>query len=723
MRICGAVGTSLLFTGLVACGAGGGNQTPQSISAAPVLVAPATTAAAIAAPAAAPTSLTSSSATVEFRQNAAAYASIGLPAAHDAGWSGRGVTIGVVDDGIDAAAGEFAGRVSPLSHDFGHDEQLVNGSYSAVTRVGLTGPYTDHGVKVAAILGAARDGRGIVGIAPEATLVVLRTDVSRPGNGTEYFPDDTVAAAISYAGDVGVRLLNISLSRSGRSEPILAATTRFAQTGGLIVFAAGNSGSPDPDIVANITDANRLGIILVGGLAATGNVLDPRSSRAGVLADRFIVAPMDVVTLAPDGTTVAASGTSFAAPMVTGAAALLLQKWPQLSGAQAGEILLTTARDLGAPGTDAIFGRGLLDIAAAIAPVDPVLAMSQKGASLAGATLALPKAFGPTALRTVLNSAVVTDRWGRDFGALLGMRVTRAASVVSLRSLTLPQQSAGFGLPGLRGQFAWSRHQGAFKFGSALIRGDLDHSNVALAFGGDPWGMVAGSSALIGPSGLAAYAPQANVHLRAATGDDRLSLQLSQGSTTGGSVAAIKLAWQPDALTVTGSVIDEHGTLFGQASGGALKLASAARTLAVEASRTWNLSAQWMVGVRAGAGITKIATPRDSLFRTVGPFVSSQFAAELRGAIDGGELRFSISQPLTVEHGAVMVLIPDRYDLATRTVLSDLRRVSIASERRAFQAGVAYQRSLGRGGTLRLSATHDLGSTATVAVGRLSFGF
>ena len=113
MRICGTVGTSLLFTGLAACGAGGGNQTPQSISAAPVLVAPATTAAAIAAPAAAPTSLTSSSATLEFRQNAAAYASIGLPAAHDAGWTGRGVTIGVVDDGIDATAGEFGTLALP----------------------------------------------------------------------------------------------------------------------------------------------------------------------------------------------------------------------------------------------------------------------------------------------------------------------------------------------------------------------------------------------------------------------------------------------------------------------------------------------------------------------------------------------------------------------------------------------------------------------------------
>ncbi len=723
MRACRSLGTGLLLTGLAACGGSGSSQRPQSIPVAPAVAAPAMSTAPTLQPVPIAAPQPSVSATSEFRQNAAAYAQIGLPAAHDAGWSGRGVTVGVLDDGIDNAAGEFAGRLSPLTRDFGHDEQLVGGSYAAVTRVGLAGPYTDHGVKVAAILGAARDGRGIVGVAPDVMIAVLRTDVSRPGNGTEYFPDDTVAAAISYAAEVGLRLLNVSLSRAGRSEPIIAAANRFALTGGLIVFAAGNSGSPDPDIVANITDANRSNILLVGGLATTGDRLDPRSSRAGVLADRFIVAPMDVITLTPDGTPIAASGTSFAAPMVTGAAALLLQKWPQLSGAQAGEILLTTARDLGAPGTDAVFGRGLLDVAAAIAPVDPMLATAQKGASLAGATLALPKAFGPTALRSVLDTAVVTDRWGRDFQVALGSRVSAASGLVSLRSMVGGLRGTGFATSGFSGHFSFRNDRGESRLATAMISGRIGRRNLSLALGPDPWGVGVASVPLAGPSGLSAYVPSASLHLRALSDDGDFAVQISQGASPAGSATAATMAWMSGPLAISAVAVAERGTLFGQAGGGGLQLASTARTLAVEVARAWALSGRWTLGVRAAAGVTRVAVPQGSLFRAVGPLASSQFAAELHRAVGDGDLRLSIAQPLRVEHGVVTVMIPDRYDLATRAVVSTLHQVSVASEHRAFQVGTSYDQLLGKRGAARLSVTHALGSGESAALGSLSVGF
>ena len=63
------------------------------------------------------------------------------------------------------------------------------------------------------------------------------------------------------------------------------------------------------------------------------------------------------------------NGTSFSSPAVAGALALLLQAFPNLTGRQAVEILLTTAREAGTPGTDGVYGRGLLDLVQAFQPV------------------------------------------------------------------------------------------------------------------------------------------------------------------------------------------------------------------------------------------------------------------------------------------------------------------------------------------------------------------
>ena len=69
------------------------------------------------------------------------------------------------------------------------------------------------------------------------------------------------------------------------------------------------------------------------------------------------------------GGTVRMSGTSFATPLVSGAAALVKGRWNWLEGGDIADVLLRSARDLGAPGTDAVYGRGMLDVYAALAPL------------------------------------------------------------------------------------------------------------------------------------------------------------------------------------------------------------------------------------------------------------------------------------------------------------------------------------------------------------------
>ncbi len=122
------------------------------------------------------------------------------------------------------------------------------------------------------------------------------------------------------------------------------------------------------------------------------------------------------------------SGTSFSAPQVSGAAALLAQAFPNLTGRQIADILLRSAFDVGAAGTDAIFGRGILDIAKAFQPIGTTsLAGSGEMVALGDVTGAGSPAMGD-ALATASLPAIVLDEYERAFstdlaGTLRGAQV------------------------------------------------------------------------------------------------------------------------------------------------------------------------------------------------------------------------------------------------------------------------------------------------------------
>ncbi|MFN3389446.1 MAG: S8 family serine peptidase, partial [Allosphingosinicella sp.] len=124
-----------------------------------------------------------------------------------AGHEGRGVTVGLVDTGIALDSPEFAGRIAPQSRD--------------VTGAGRSIRDDDgHGTAVAAVIAAARNDRAIVGIAPQATIAMMRGD--RAGScSTEAgcgFTDSSLAAGINAAVDAGAKVLNISLGGSSGSS-------------------------------------------------------------------------------------------------------------------------------------------------------------------------------------------------------------------------------------------------------------------------------------------------------------------------------------------------------------------------------------------------------------------------------------------------------------------------------------------------------------------------
>jgi len=423
--------------GLAACGGGGGgvNGTPTP----PVATTPAPTVTPAPTPTPTPTPTPVVTRTNqdsgEYRATVGAV-SMNALAAYNQGATGSGVAIGIIDSGIDLQSEEFAGRVSSASRD-------VAGNASLDDEGG-------HGTAVAFTAAGRRNGVGTHGVAYEATVIALRAD--RPGSCTGEATDDAqsgcrfgtdaIARGVDAARTGGARVINMSLGGAEMPRDLVAAIGRATAAGIVVVIAAGNDGTAEPDaftaVAANAAVAR--GQVVIAGSVAASDGISSFSDRAGGQANWFLTAVGERVR-APDenGTPLLWSGTSFAAPQIAGAVALLAQAFPNLSGAQIVELLYATARDAGAPGADPIYGRGVLDLTRAFQPVGST-AVAGAGATVsttaAGGTLSAP--MGDAAAGTM--GAVVLDGYSRAFAIDLAANLAHG----SARPLLAPAlQSAG----------------------------------------------------------------------------------------------------------------------------------------------------------------------------------------------------------------------------------------------------------------------------------------
>ena len=242
-----------------------------------------------------------------------------------------------------------------------------------------------HGAAVASLMIADHDGKGVMGIAPMANVVAYN-----PFDETATTNFKDVRDGIVALGQRGASIINMSLGVSGwtlhpewndvfsyEKVAVLADNTIF-------VTAAGNDGiTQNKDINWNF--AVDPALIVVGSVDPNSEISD-FSNRPGDtcllnagsceegnrLMDRFIVAPGEFILVADgNGGVMRRSGTSFAAPMVSGTIALIHDRWPWLVdySRESVDIVLQTARDLGDPGTDAVYGVGELDVTAALSPI------------------------------------------------------------------------------------------------------------------------------------------------------------------------------------------------------------------------------------------------------------------------------------------------------------------------------------------------------------------
>lgn len=272
--------------------------------------------------------------------------------AYQAGATGRGVRVAMIDCGLQDAPREVMRNVSRNSVDiFGGERSL---------------PPTDrHATYMAGPLGSALDRKGLVGVAYNAELLSVRADFEGGYNGQCAFRPSAIARAVQYAADQQARIIVLPLQAT---KPMGAAfetaLKNAADAGAVIVIAAGNRSAEQPTYPARYAADPRFAgaIVAVGATSAEGE-LTKWSNRAGETKAWYLAAPGErVVTDCGKKTCRLVSGTSFAASYVAGALALVMEGHPELSGREALALLLKNARDSGDPGADPTYGWGVLDV-------------------------------------------------------------------------------------------------------------------------------------------------------------------------------------------------------------------------------------------------------------------------------------------------------------------------------------------------------------------------
>lgn len=348
------------------------------------------------------------------------------------GADGAKIRIAVIDTGV-------------FNHSELSDRLLAGYNYVANKSIaaGSNSDDNGHGSHVAGIIGGSAGTGYSVGVAPASQIVPIKV-LDQNGSGTLA----NLAKGLDYSRSKNANafIVNLSLGWDGSSSStITTALKNNVKAGQLIVAAAGNSGYDNPHWPARYaTESWANGQILAVGAVDQNNVIASWSNRAGDSMDYYLVAPgvSIVSTYNQTGTYAYLSGTSMAAPVVSGAAALIKSYWPYLSANKVAGVLLTTATDLGDPGTDRIYGRGLLNLERAMQPVGSttVSTVSSSSISFGGGSAANTSsaAYGSALGHANLTVAGLDD-FGRDY--LLDMSALYASP--SAPSLNLSQLFSG----------------------------------------------------------------------------------------------------------------------------------------------------------------------------------------------------------------------------------------------------------------------------------------
>jgi subtilisin family serine protease len=310
-----------------------------------------------------------------------AAAELRLPEAHKLA-DGANVTIAVIDSGIDVKHPELANSIAD--------------SFDALDS--KEGPHV-HGTGVAgAIVAHAR----LMGSAPAARILAIRAfgKVSSGAESTSF----VILRGMDYAAAHGAQIVNMSFA-GPKDALIERGIAALAAKGIVMVAAAGNAGAKSPPLYP----AANANVIAISATDAQDKLFTA-SNRGGHIA---VAAPgVDLFLPAPEEKYQITSGTSFSAAYVSGLAGLMLERNPALKPEELRKILMKTARDLGSPGRDDLFGAGEADAFAAVSAVGtaPVAAMTSPPASEAGEHVTERPPVPPTRALAEPAAAMASDK-------------------------------------------------------------------------------------------------------------------------------------------------------------------------------------------------------------------------------------------------------------------------------------------------------------------------
>lgn len=558
----------------------------------------------------------------------------------EANLPGRGVTIGFVDDGIREQHEAFAltGSVT---------EELLLGAVDQ-------GPdQFSHGTAVASV------AAGRYGIAYGADIkmfaIPLSDDPSPDPITTNQLSasDFQSAERFRYVFSKEIDILNLSIAFSGGiedySEQVLrnnySSTIRaLAQSGQqdktILVWAAGNSGNSDvgssrsssPEILAGLVariDELQGHSVVVVSIGRDGDISD-FSNRCGIAREFCIAAPGEGVGVAHSGNNLwalAANGTSFAAPMVSGGLAVMKQLFrDQLSNEQLVSRLFATAQDDGIYSDPAIYGHGLLDLGAATQPwgtpgfVVIGQPTSGQGAPVTASSLAAGPALGDALSRALGSQDVAAfDSLGAPFWFDAGAFTVEApGTTVAARLLEFLHPINRQPVPR-----TWQFH--LQEAAPATETGHLALANAASRL------------TMTGPQGLSASFLQAPQRLQ-----------------------GLALSWNPEPwpmVSFGAGYVHEPESLLGSRANGAFGQLSADTVFLSAGLNT--TAGRWTLAAAGEMGAVKPSLASGRLMDHVSPLATSAFRLQASRTFDNGNvLRFSLSQPLRVDHGTAVFSLP-----------------------------------------------------------------
>ncbi|RDS65001.1 type VII secretion-associated serine protease mycosin [Streptomyces sp. M7] len=276
---------------------------------------------------------------------------------------GAGVTVAVLDTGVDDDHPDLAGNVLTGKDMVGFGAERGDRAWAR------------HGTAMAGIIAGhghgEGNGDGVLGIAPQAKILPVRV-ILEDGDSARAKARNTrgnaLAEGIRWAADHGADVINLSLgddSKSAHPEAGEDEAVQYALSKGAVVVASAGNGGEKGDHISYPA-------AYPGVIAATA--VDRYGTRASFSTRRWyatVSAPGDKVVIAdPDRKYYEGWGTSAAAAFVSGAAALIKAAHPDLTPAQVKKLLEDTARNAPASGRDDSRGYGFVDPAAALAKAD-----------------------------------------------------------------------------------------------------------------------------------------------------------------------------------------------------------------------------------------------------------------------------------------------------------------------------------------------------------------